>query len=58
MRWMKKVALESASLLTMASKVPAYRKKDCEMHACDVPVPAHGGLASERVERRCNDCKS
>ena len=28
MRWTKKVALESASLLTMASRGPAYRKKD------------------------------
>ena len=32
-------------------------EQSCEMHACDVPVPAHGGLASEHVERRCNDCK-
>ena len=44
-------------MTTTAAAAAAATTTICEMHACDVPVPAHGGLASEHVERRCNDCK-
>ena len=41
---------EKYARLAREEKYPEiYRTRDriCEMHACDVPVPAHGGLASD-----------